>query len=100
MAGLGPLILSLSGRYDIRNYVSYPLPWLGAIFFTLYERFVLMPSSLMTYANLNHSLCGYDSDPMYKNFNLGKWYWLWAEVYLSIACFIGYSVNLLIVSLV
>ena len=100
VAGLGPLILSLSGRYDIRNYVKYPLPWLGAIFFTLYERFLIMPMSMITYANLNHALCGFDSDPMYAKFDLGRWYWLWAELYLSAACFFGYGFNLTIISLV
>lgn len=36
VAVLGPLILSLCGRYDLRNYVKYPLPWVGTIFFSLY----------------------------------------------------------------
>ena len=64
--------------------------------FTLYQRFVLLPTSLVTWANLNHSLCGVENDPFYEHFNLGKWYWLYAEVYLSIVSFLFFFVNYLI----
>lgn len=59
-----------------------------------------MPVSVLTWANLNHGLCGHHSDPLYSAFELGRWYWLWAEVYLSLACLIGYGYNLLVISLV
>ena len=98
---LGPLILSLAGRYDIRKYTQFPLPWVAAIFFSLYERFVLMPMSTLTWANLNHSLCGHHSDPLYDLLQLGRWYWLWAELYLLIASLVlGFGGNLLLISLV
>jgi hypothetical protein len=96
---IGPLMLALCGRYDIRNYMSFPLPWMGAVLFSMYERWVLMPASLLTWANLNHGLCGHHSDPLYEHFNMGKWYWLIAEVYLLLASLIiGYGVNYLVIS--
>ncbi len=93
---LGPLVLSYTGRYDYRSYVKYPLPWFGFILFTLYQRYVLMPISQLTWANLNHALCGLDNDPFYKHFNLQEWYYLWADAYLLFSCMVGYFVNYII----
>lgn len=98
MSGLGPFILALGGRYDFRRLLGYPLPWMGAILFTLYERLILMPISLFTWANLNHSLCGVHNDPFYELFQLGKWYWLWADLYLTVACFLGFALNLVLIT--
>lgn len=50
--------------------------------FSIYMRYVLIPMAAITWANLNHALCGDGNDPMYESFNLGKWYILLAEVYL------------------
>jgi len=97
VSGLGPILLSAGGRYDIRRFFSLRLIWAGAILFTLYERWVLMPISLLSWANLNHSLCGVHNDPFYEIFQLGKWYWLWADLYLAIACFLGFFINTLLV---
>jgi len=97
VSGLGPIVLSTGGRYDIRRFFSVRLLWAGAILFTLYERWVLMPISLISWANLNHSLCGVHNDPFYEIFQLGKWYWLWADLYLALACFVGFVVNSLLV---
>lgn len=68
VSGLGPVILSIGGRYDIRRFASFSVINCGAILFTLYERWVLMPVSLLTWANLNHSLCGVHNDPFYEIF--------------------------------
>jgi len=68
VSGLAALILSISGRYDIRRYSSFCIVNLGAILFTLYERWILLPMSLLTWANLNHSLCGVHNDPFYEMF--------------------------------
>jgi hypothetical protein len=61
-----------------------------------------MPLSLMSWANLNHGLCGTDSDPVYTylaNLEIGKWYWFYAEFYLSLASFLlGYGVNYVVIS--
>ena len=51
--------------------------------FSAYMRFFLTPISLMTWANLNHTLCGTDSDPVWYLFGLGKWYYPIAEIYLG-----------------
>lgn len=59
-----------------------------------------MPFSLLTLSNLNHSLCGFESDPVYEHFNLGKWYWLWAELYLTLTCLIGFGLNATLVTLI
>ena len=96
VAFLAPLVFSHCGRYDIRDYKKFPLPLLGGVLFSTYERYVLMPISLLSWANLNHSLCDLESDPVYILLGLGKWYWFWAEVYLSLASFLVFRLNCLI----
>lgn len=59
-----------------------------------------MPVSLLTWANLNHTLCGFESDILYEIFNLGKWYWPWCELYLTIIGLIGFIVNFIIITIV
>lgn len=60
-----------------------------------------MPVSILTWANLNHSLCGHHSDPVYEHLELGRWYWLAAELYLLIASLLlGFGGNLLLISMV
>lgn len=93
---LGPLVLSLSGRYDFRSYFKFPLPWFGFIIFSIYERYVLMPISVSTWANLNHALCGIDNDPFFAYFELGEWYYFWSDAYLLFSCMVGYVLNYLI----
>jgi len=96
-SALGPLILSLSGRYDLRTYARFPLPLFGFCLFSLYMRYVLMPISALTWANLNHTLCGVDNDPFYKMFDLGKWYYIWSDLYLLGSCCVGYLLNYVII---
>ena len=53
--------------------------------FAFYMRLCLTPIALLTWANLNHALCGTDSDPVWHLLELGKWYYLACEVYLGFA---------------
>jgi len=92
-SALGPLILNLSGRYDFASRAFPPYPFFGFGFFAVYMRYFLMPISALTWANLNHTLCGLDNDPFYKAFDLGKSYYGWSEVYLLGSCFVGYFFN-------
>lgn len=92
----GPLILSLSGRYDPLTYTKFPLPVFGFHLFVMYMRWVLTPLSLLTWANLNHTLCGVDNDPIYVIFELGETYYMWADVYLGAACYLALGANLAI----
>lgn len=96
---LGPVLLSLAGRYGMSSYMKFPLPWFGFILFTLYMRYVLTPLSLLTWANLNHSLCGIDNDPFFKHFDLGESYYLLADLYLLFSCMVGNLLNIVIVTI-
>ena len=90
---LGPLVLSISGRYDPLFYAKFPLPVSGFHLFVVYMRYFLTPLALITWTNLNHSLCGVDNDPFFAAFDLGKWYYLWADFYLLGGCFVATYVN-------
>lgn len=90
---LGPLILSISGRFDPLEYARFPLPVTGFHLFTMYMRYVLTPLSVMLWANLNHTLCGLNNDPWYKFFQMGKWYLIWSEGYLLFSCYVGIVLN-------
>ena len=65
---LGPVILSLSGRFDPLTYASFPLPVCGFHLFCLYMRLFLTPLAHISWANLNHTLCGVDNDPFFATF--------------------------------
>lgn len=93
---LGPLLLSLAGRYEFLSYVKFPLPWFGFVIFSVYQRYVLASLSAITWANLNHTLCGIDNDPFYAFFDLGKTYFFWADAYLLFSCMVGYTVNFIV----
>lgn len=93
---LGPLVLSLAGRFDPLEYFKFPLPVAGYHLFGLYMRYVLTPLSLLFWANLNHTLCSVDNDPWYVYFNLGPWYLFWAEGYLLFSCYVGIILNFII----
>ena len=93
---LGPVVLSLSGRFDPLSYVRWPLPMCGFHFFVAYMRFVLTPLSQLTWANLNHTLCGVGNDPFYENFNLGYTYYFWADFYLLFSSYVGLALNFVI----
>lgn len=83
-AFMAPFVLYLGGRYSASDQLRWPLPLFGYLGFTLYMRFFLTPVSGITWANLNHTLCGVDNDPWRKYFQMGKYYYLWAECYLGL----------------
>lgn len=84
-AVLAPFICLLGGRFAHKIY-SNPLTIIcGYQLFTLYMRLFLAPVSALTWANLNHTLCGIDNDPWRKHFKLEEYYYFWAEFYLGLA---------------
>ena len=89
----GTIVFSLSRRFDILAYWSWPHFMYGLIMFSYYMRPVLTPVALLTWANLNHALCGTDSDPFWLHLNLGKWYYALGEFYLSGACAAFFVIN-------
>jgi hypothetical protein len=95
---LGAVVLTYAGRYDIRKYLSFTNIIGGFLYFTTYMRWLLMPLSAYTWANLNHTLCGVDNDPFFKHFNLGWTYYFWADFYLLFSCWVGWLLNFLIVT--
>jgi len=95
-AFIGTLVMSMSGRFDILEYANKGYLWLGHIIFSYYMRPFLTPISHFTWANLNHCLCGTDSDPIYVNLNLGKWYFFVGEGYLCLLGFVFFWVNFVI----
>jgi hypothetical protein len=56
-------------------------------------RFVLTPIAEITWANLNHTLCSLPNDPFDSFFGMGKWYFLWAEIYLGLSSILMNTVN-------
>ncbi len=56
-------------------------------------RLVLTPISRLTWANLNHTLCGVSNDPFYELLDLGYTYYLLADLYLLFSCFVGLVLN-------
>lgn len=95
---LGPVVLSLAGRYNMTSYMKYPLPWFGFILFVLYMRWILMPLSAITWANLNHTLCGLPNDPFFALLDLGKTFYFFSDFYLLFSCLVGNALNWIIVS--
>ena len=82
---LCPLIMYFNHRYDPLRYLkSGIMPLFSFVLFSAYNRYLLTPISAMTWANLNHTLCGVNNDPFYANFEMGKWYHFFAEFYLMI----------------
>ena len=82
------------------SYMKFPLPWFGFILFVVYMRYVLTPLSMLTWANLNHSLCGVGNDPFYAFLDLGESYYFWADLYLLFTSMVGNAINIAIVTLV
>jgi len=79
---MAPLLLFGGRRYSPLDCVTYPLPIFGFILFTIYMRLLLTPISAMSWANLNHTLCGIDNDPWRVLFGMHKYFYFWAEAYL------------------
>ena len=90
---LGSVVLCLSGRFDPLEYFGWPLPATGFHLFCLYMRFVLTPLSRLTWANLNHTLCGVENDPFYGGLELGYSYYLLSDYYLLFSCYVGLILN-------
>lgn len=60
----------------------------GWVVFTLYNRYFLAVLSYFSWANLNHTLCSVDNDPWKKAFNMGNYYYFWADFYLFLPSFL------------
>mmetsp|Transcript_18057 Transcript_18057/g.21207 ORF Transcript_18057/g.21207 Transcript_18057/m.21207 type:complete len:92 (+) Transcript_18057:642-917(+) len=56
-------------------------------------RWFLTPIALLSWANLNHTLCGTDGDPFWLLLGLGKWYYPLAEIYLGAAAIAFIAIN-------
>jgi len=67
----------------VSDQLRWPIPIFGFMAFTLHLRYVLTPTSAMTWANLNHSLCTVDNDPWREYFMMHNYFYYWAEVYLG-----------------
>jgi hypothetical protein len=65
---INPLILILGGRYRSRQYFDFGYRMLGFAFFSLYHRFVLLPLALLTWANLDQTLCHGESNIPFISF--------------------------------
>ena len=92
----GPLVLCISGRFDPTDYMGLHLPVCGFHIFCAYMRWVLTPLSQLTWANLNHTLCGVGNDPFYEHLDLGYTYYFWADFYLLFSCYVGLVLNFVI----
>ena len=90
---LGIFILAWKGRFDIMEYAEVATIQVGFPIFHVYMRWILTPIAVLTWANLNHSLCGTDTDPAYYHLGLGKWYYLWGEIYLFILQAVFFLLN-------
>ena len=93
---VGPVILCLSRRFDMLEYMDWRYPMLGYTVFVIYMRWFLSPMALYTWANLNHTLCGTSSDPFYVIFDTGKCYWPLAELYLGLIVVVVFIGNFVI----
>eukprot|EP00347_Sterkiella_histriomuscorum_P003746 403363105 len=82
---MAPMVLFCAGRYKAGDYIVYPLPIFGFVLFSIYMRYFLTPISAMTWANLNHTLCGIDNDPWRVTFGMHKYFFFWADGYLQLA---------------
>lgn len=90
---IAPLILYLGGRYTPSYSAKWPLPLFGFALFCVYMRYFLAPISAITWTNLNHTLCGIDTDPWRVEFGMHKYSYFWAEFYLLPASFTSFYLN-------
>ncbi|CAG9329604.1 unnamed protein product [Blepharisma stoltei] len=77
-----PFLLILAGRYTARYQFNWRAIYFGYQFFTLYQRLVLSNISMLTWANMNFTLCAATTDPFYPT--IGNNYYYLAEFYLFI----------------
>lgn len=98
IAGIASFILYRKGRYSPFQYSRQPLPYFGFILFVIYMRYFLTPLGALTWANLNHTLCGIENDPWREYFGMHKYFFFWADFYLAftshlfnyLVAFLGY----------
>ena len=91
---LCPMIIYYNHRFDPMRYLNtWTMPFFSFTLFQMYMCFVLTPISAITWANLNHTLCGDHNDPFYSGFDLGKSYYFWAQFYLGIPSIIAQILN-------
>jgi len=83
---INPLALVFGERYRSRQYFDFGYRLIGFALFSLYHRVVLLPISVLTWANLDQALCHALTDPFYPLFE--KWYYLMADVYVSPGSFV------------
>ena len=76
------------------TYLEIKPTLVGFTFHSLYLRWVLCPLSHLTTVNISHTLCSL-GDPLARSLGMGKWHWLYADIYLSIlpvlGCIVFYS---------
>ena len=97
---IAPLVLFSCGRYDAVESLKYPQIIFGFVLFVIYMRYFLTPLSAMTWANLNHTLCGVDNDPWRVTFGMHKYFYFWADFYLGLTSHAVCLLNVIIVVLV
>lgn len=68
--------------------------------FAVYMRYVLTPLSAMTWANLNHTLCGIDNDPWRAFFGMHKYFYFWGDAYLGFSSMVFNYLNILVARLI
>lgn len=76
------------------------MPLFGYALFAIYMRWFLTPVSAMSWANLNHTLCGCDNDPFYVILGSNKYFYLFADGYLGLISVGMWVVNYVIVKAV
>jgi len=79
-SGLGTIVMSMAGRFDILRYLNRQSMLLGHVYFSFYMREFLTPISHFTWANLNHNLCYLD--PPLVIFDT-PYYFFFGEFYLG-----------------
>jgi hypothetical protein len=57
-AHIAPALIFSAGRFQPSQCMKFPLGITGLVLFCLYMRYILTPMAFLTWANLNHTLCG------------------------------------------
>jgi len=97
-AFFNPLALAIGGRYRGRRFFNFSYRLIGFALFSLYHRVILLPLSLLTWANLDQSLCHALTDPFYPIFE--KWYYLMADFYITPGSYVFSYVYLIIAEII
>lgn len=92
-AFIAPIVAVCSGRYPSKYYFNFKTVIACWPFFAVYMRYFLAPISAATWANLNHTLCSATTDPWRNFFNMGDYYYFWAEFYLCLPSVIFFYTN-------